>query len=82
MAGKNNKRNYLKTQRVTLIVCAVIMAAYIILVYHAADGAFWDFATVHVLVTAVAAPFIWISNVPKIVTYIVTPLSVVARQRH
>lgn len=77
MASQNNKRNYLKPQRVTLIVCAAIMAAYIILVYITAGGAFWDFAAMHVLVMAIAVSFIWISNVPKIVTYIIMSLSVV-----
>lgn len=77
MANQDNKHSYPKTQRVTLIICAAIMAAYILLVYLAAYGSFWDFAAVHTVLMAITVPFIWITNASKVITYIVTSFSIV-----
>jgi membrane protein YdbS with pleckstrin-like domain len=50
---------YSKAQHTTLIVCTLIMVAYIILAYFVTLGSFWTFAGVHIVLAAIAIFFLW-----------------------
>jgi|GEM_PF-6896212 len=53
------------------------MVLYVILAYFVTNGSFWTFATIHIVLAAIAILFIWIGEAPKIVAYVAVFLSVI-----
>lgn len=70
-----DKNKYSETQRKTFIVCAVIMAIYIVLAYFVTEGSFWTFAALHIALTAMTIFFVWLGGAPKVMTYLALFLS-------